>query len=191
MEDQTAISRIKQGDPGGLELLVKRYQVKAVHAAYLILHDRSLAEEVAQTAFLRVVEKIHQFDDDRTFAPWFFKIVVNDAIKAAREKNRLTGLDEEAEGDPLTLAHWLMDPQPQPERYLEITESKQLIWAAMEQLNPEQRAVVVMRYFLEMSEVNMAAMLERPISTVKWWLRSARERLRIILRASRYFEDRE
>ena len=62
MDEQIAISRIKQGDLSGLESLVKRYQVRAVHAAYLILYDRALADATAQTAFLKVVERIHQFD---------------------------------------------------------------------------------------------------------------------------------
>ena len=49
MEDQIAISRLKQGDLNGLEALVRRYQARAVHAAYMIVYDRSLAEDVVQT----------------------------------------------------------------------------------------------------------------------------------------------
>jgi len=69
MEDQIAISRIKQGDLSALEPLVKRYQVQAVHAAYALVYDRALAEDIAQAAFLKVVESIHQFDQERPFAP--------------------------------------------------------------------------------------------------------------------------
>lgn len=63
MDDQTAISRLKQGDLTGLDILVNRYQVRAVHAAYLVVYDRALAEDGSQTAFLKAVERIHQFDD--------------------------------------------------------------------------------------------------------------------------------
>ena len=69
MEDQIAISRIKQGDVSAIETLVKRYQVQAVHAAYAVIHNRALAEDVAQTAFVKVLEKIHQYDEARPFAP--------------------------------------------------------------------------------------------------------------------------
>ena len=82
MDDQIAISRLKQGDPGGLETLVRDYQVQAVYTAYMIVFDRSLAEEVAQTAFVRVAEKIQQFDEKRPFAPWFFRIVVNEGSRS-------------------------------------------------------------------------------------------------------------
>ncbi len=63
MDDQIAISRLKQGDLNGLETLVNRYQAQAVHAAYLILYDRALAEDVAQSAFVKIAERIHQFDE--------------------------------------------------------------------------------------------------------------------------------
>jgi len=46
MDDQIAISRLKQGDLNGLEILVNRYQAQAVRAAYLVVYDRALAEDV-------------------------------------------------------------------------------------------------------------------------------------------------
>jgi RNA polymerase sigma-70 factor, ECF subfamily len=85
MEDRIAISRIKQGDLSAVETLVERYQVQAVRAAYAVIHDRALAEDVAQTAFVKVVERIHQFDEERAFAPWFFRIVLNDAVKGCQK----------------------------------------------------------------------------------------------------------
>ncbi|HUE99161.1 MAG TPA: sigma factor [Anaerolineales bacterium] len=59
MDDRIAISRIKQSDLNGLEFLVNRYQVRAVHAAYLVVYDRALAEDLAQAAFVKVAERIH------------------------------------------------------------------------------------------------------------------------------------
>lgn len=190
MDDQTAISRIKQGDPDGLEWLVKAYQVKAVSAAFLIVQDASLAEDITQAAFIRAVEKINQFDQSRSFAPWFFTIVTNMAIKAARRSDNTISLDEDTESQAGRVAEYLMDPHPRPEVWVEIRESRQLVRDAMNLLTPEQRASVVMRYFLEMSEAEMVEQFARPLSTVKWWLRSARERLGIFLKETRYFEDR-
>jgi hypothetical protein len=53
MEEQEAIARLKRGDIGGLEALVRKHQVQAVRTAYLITRDRALAEDIVQTAFLR------------------------------------------------------------------------------------------------------------------------------------------
>ena len=83
MEEREAIARLNRGDIAGLETLVRQYQVQAVRTAYLITRDRALAEDIVQAAFLRVYERIGQFDTKRPFGPWFLRSVVNDAIKAA------------------------------------------------------------------------------------------------------------
>ncbi|MBI2916360.1 MAG: sigma-70 family RNA polymerase sigma factor [Chloroflexi bacterium] len=82
MDDAEAVQRLKHRDIGGLETLVTRYQVQALRAAYLVTRDRFLAEDVVQEAFLRLVQRVRSFDDGRPFAPWFLRIVINDAIKA-------------------------------------------------------------------------------------------------------------
>lgn len=84
MDDQSTITRIKQGDLIGLESLVERYQARVVHTAYLIVFDQALAEDIAQTAFVKVAEWIRQFDDTRPFEPQFYRIAVDDVNKAAR-----------------------------------------------------------------------------------------------------------
>jgi RNA polymerase sigma-70 factor (ECF subfamily) len=176
MEDQIAISRIKQGDLNGLETLVNRYQAQAVHAAYLVTYDRTLAEDVAQSAFVKVAERIHQFDEERPFPPWFFRIVINDALKLVKRMKRNVPL-EEMDEDTAHLAALLADPAPQPEQTLEEKQIRESILKAIQSLPPEQRAVVVMRYYLDLSEADMSAKMERPLSTIKWWLRDARKRL--------------
>lgn len=177
MDDRIAISRIKQGDMNGLEPLVKRYQVRAVHAAYLILYDRALAEDVAQSAFIKAAERIHQFDDGRLFAPWFFRIVVNDALKASKKKKRNISLDVQSDDDAAPLATLMAAPDPKPEQWLEEKEMRKNVLNAIRSLPPERRAVIVMRYYLDMSEAEMSVKMDRPLSTIKWWLRDARKRL--------------
>ena len=185
MDDQIAISRLKQGDLNSLETLVNRYQVQAVHAAYLILYDRALAEDVAQAAFVKVAERIYQFDERRPFAPWFFRIVVNDALKIAQKQKRNVSLEKHLDEPAVQLAEWPIDSGPQPEQLLELKETSQNILNAIQALPPEQRAVIVMRYFLEMSEADMSEKTDRPLSTIKWWLRDARKRLSDLIDTSR------
>src|SRR5262245_48856826 len=173
MEEHTIISRIQRGDLSGLEKLVNLYQARAVHAAYLIVYDRALAEDIAQAAFVKVVEGIQQFDNRRPFAPWFFRIVINDALKIAKKQKSKVSLDDLDE-PTAQLAVWLIDPGLSPEQVFEQNESSQIILRAIESLPPDQRAVIVMRYYLDMSEADMSARLDRPLSTIKWWLRDAR-----------------
>ncbi|HLF90463.1 MAG TPA: sigma-70 family RNA polymerase sigma factor [Anaerolineales bacterium] len=176
MEERNIISRIKRGDLTGLEKLVDLYQVHAVHAAYMIVYDRLLAEDIAQTAFVKVAERIHQFDEQRPFAPWFFRIVINDALKIAKKQKRQVSL-EDLDEPTAQLAAWLTDPGLSPEQLVVQKETRQSILKAIESLPLDQRSVVVMRYFLEMSEAELSAKMDRPLSTIKWWLRDARKRL--------------
>jgi RNA polymerase sigma-70 factor, ECF subfamily len=188
MDDLIAISLLKQGDLGGLEALVTRYQVQAVQAAYMLVQDRALAEDIAQSAFIRVAERIRQFDEQRPFAPWFFRIVMNDALKVAEKQQRSILLEDPDEATA-HLAEWLTDPSPRPEQVLEEKQVRENILKAIHSLPPEQRAVVVMRYYLELSEADMTAKMNRPLSTIKWWLRAARKHLRQFMTSSDRKED--
>lgn len=182
MEDQSAISRLKQGELDGLEILVNRYQAQAVHAAYMIVFDRSLAEDIVQMAFIKVAESIDQFDIERPFAPWFYRIVVNDALKLAKKQKRNVSLESQLDETTMQLTKWLTDPEPQPEQLVMIKENRQIILKAIQSLPPGQRAVIVMRYFFDMSMKDMSTEIGRPLSTIKWWLRDARKRLRRLIK---------
>ncbi|MBC7251671.1 MAG: sigma-70 family RNA polymerase sigma factor [Anaerolineae bacterium] len=184
MKEQTAIARLKRGDISGLEALVRKYQVQAVRAAYLITRDRALAEDIVQTAFLRAYERIGQFDAGRPFGPWFLRSVVNDAVKAAARREHQVSLEtnSEEENDKTSLAEFLADPGPGPDDLVEAAEVRQAVQVALGKLPPAQRAVIVLRYYLDLSEAEMADELACPPGTVKWRLHAARKRLRTLLR---------
>jgi RNA polymerase sigma-70 factor, ECF subfamily len=177
--DQHAITRLKQGDLAGLEVLVQNYQVKAVHAALFIVHDRDTAEEIVQESFLQASRKIDLFDENRPFGPWFFRIVINHALKTAHRQNRFTPLGDTEESKNIPV--WLIDDRPGPEEMVQTAETQKVLWKALEQLTPDQRNAVVLRYFLEKDESEMIRELNRPLTTVKWWLHSARQRLKNLL----------
>ncbi len=176
MDERRAIGRLKGGDPGGLEDLVEAHQVRAVRAAYLICRDRPLAEDIVQSAFVKAYEKIKGFDEHRPFGPWFTKMVVNDVIKAASRRERTTRY-EGASPDS-----FLEDPDTGPHEILEEAEERRRVWAALAKLPPAQRAAIVQRYYLGMSEAEMAGSEDSPPGTIKWRLHAARKRLSKLLR---------
>ena len=178
MDERGAIDRLKRGDIGGLEALVRTHQARAVQAAYLILRDRSAAEDVAQNAFVRAYEGIGTFDASRPFGPWFMRVVVNDAVKAAARRERTVPL-----GSDDAPAAWLLDPDKGPQELAEEAEQRERVWAALAKLPPAQRAAVVQRYYLGMSEAEMARGGEgSPPGTIGWRLHAARRALSRALR---------
>lgn len=172
MDEREALDRMRRGDIRGLEAVVRQHQLRAVRTAFLVVREPTLAQDVVQAAFVRAFERIGQLDPDRPFGPWFLTSVLHDAIKAAARRERHAPLDS---------APTPVDPQPGPDALWERAETADEIWAALETLTPEQRAAVVARYYLGLSETEMTALLDCRRSTVKWRLHAARARLRLIL----------
>lgn len=181
MKEVDAIARMQRGDIRGLAALVEAHQLRAVRTAMLITRDPALAEDVVQAAFLRAFEKIHQFDTSRPFAPWFMRSVVNAAVQAAKKQQRSVSLDNEISEDSNFEDLLPGDSSSEPHHALEAQEDKMIIRNALDKLSPEQRAAVVLRYYLDMSESEMSELLQTPAGTIKWRLHHARKRLKGLL----------
>lgn len=171
MTEQDAIARLKRGDIGGLDTLIERYQLQAVRAAYLITRDQATAEDVVQSTFLQAFDRIAQFDSRRPFGPWFLRCVINNAIKSTTRTKRTLHLDGNSALETL-LTHIDTDQK----------DIHDAVWDALAELPPDQRAVIVLRYYLEFSEAEIAQELTCPPGTVKSRLHNARKRLKTLLR---------
>ena len=180
MDEKQAIQQLKNGDISGLEFLVARHQTKAVRTAYLITRDLGLAEDIVQDSFLQAYRSISGFDSTRSFEPWFMRSVVNASVKMVQRSARQVQVDAEREADE-TLLSELAARVESVESQVESIEVQNQIWDAMQKLSPRQRAVIVQKYFLDMSEKEMAEEAGSAVGTVKWMLNAARERLRGLL----------
>ena len=127
---------------------------RAFRAAYLVTHDAGAAEDIAQESFLAAIRALDRFDRRRPFGPWLHRIVVNRAIDWTRARK----LRSEVE---------LVDALPGPELPVEGGET----FAALARLAPEHRAVIVMRYLLELTPGEIAEALDLPRGTVNSRLR--------------------
>jgi len=178
MNEQQAIQRLKSGDIGGLECLVNLYQVRAVRMAFIITRDAAQAEDVVQEAFLQAYRSIRHFDQNRPFAAWFMRSVVNAAVKAARKSAR--GTPARFDSDNSWLESLPAEGEP-VEQQVESSDFQHQLWEAMQNLSPRQRAAIVQRYFLAMSEKEIAVELDAAPGTIKWLLHAARKNLRSLL----------
>jgi RNA polymerase sigma-70 factor (ECF subfamily) len=178
MDEKRAIQQLKDGDIGGLEFLVHRYQVKAVRTSYLITRDLGLAEDIVQDSFLRAYRAIRGFDAGRPFGPWFLRSVINASVKLMKRTERQVQIGDEADESVLEELALRVDSV---ESQVEFAEVQGQIWDVMQKLSPRQRAVIVQRYFLEMGEAEMAKGSGTATGTIKWLLNAARARLRSLL----------
>jgi RNA polymerase sigma-70 factor (ECF subfamily) len=157
-DERAWVRGAQAGSASDLEALFRSHWPRAYRAAYLVVHDRSAAEDIAQEAFLAAVRALDTFDRRRSFGPWLHRIVVNRAIDWTRARS----LRREVGDDALETA---------PARSDAAVGVPGTLTDALASLPPEQRAVVVMRYLLEYTPGEIARMLGLPRGTVNSRLR--------------------
>lgn len=176
-DERRLVREAQRGSKQALADLYAAHWRRAHRAAYLVVHDATAAEDVAQEAFLAAVDALDRFDRRRPFAPWLHRIVVNRAIDWARRESlrRRVEADDRAGGGAMA-SGGTGDPTGAPGGEL---------MTALAELPPEQRAVVVLRYLLEYRPGEIGRMLALPRGTVNSRLRRGLDRLGELLEAER------
>ena len=169
--DQRLIRAAQDGSEEALEVLFRRHWPIANRAAYLVVRDAAAAEDIAQEAFLSAVRSLDRFDRRRPFGPWLHRIVVNRAIDWARARKLRgeVGVDPDA-GAGKQVAEATVEPGSTRVLSDDVGE-------AIAALDPERRAIVVLRYLLEFTPGEIAEALGLPRGTVNSRLRRALDEL--------------
>ena len=164
-DERAWVRGAQAGSVSDLEALFRNHWPRAYRAAYLVVHDAAAAEDIAQEAFLAALRALDRFDRRRPFAPWLHRIVVNRAIDWTRAR----ALRHEVGDEQLAAA----EARPElPRRAL-----AEGVAAALADLSPEHRAVIVLRYLLEYTPGEIAELLELPRGTVNSRLRRGLDQL--------------
>jgi len=146
----------QRGSAEAFAELFRRHWPRAHRAAWLVVHDASAAEDVAQEAFLAAVRSLDRFDRRRPFGPWLHRIVVNRAIDYARARE---------------LRREVADAGIEPAVVDRADAPGDDVLAALAALPPDQRAVIVMRHLLGFTPGEIAGALGLPRGTVNSRLR--------------------
>jgi RNA polymerase sigma-70 factor (ECF subfamily) len=146
----------QRGSAEAFAELFRRHWPRAHRAAWLVVHDASAAEDVAQEAFLAAVRALDRFDRRRPFGPWLHRIVVNRAIDYARARE---------------LRREVADAGIEPAVVDRSQAPGDDILGALAALPPDQRAVIVLRHLLGFTPGEIASALGLPRGTVNSRLR--------------------
>jgi RNA polymerase sigma-70 factor (ECF subfamily) len=172
-DERAWVRGAQAGSASDLEALFRNHWPRAYRAAYLVVQDRAAAEDIAQEAFISAVRALGSFDRRRPFGPWLHRIVVNRAIDWTRARS----LRREVGEEPLAAA---VAPEGNPTRALSPG-----VLAALAELSPDHRAVIVLRYLLEYTPGEIAKLLDLPRGTVNSRLRRALDALQGRLEGAR------
>jgi RNA polymerase sigma-70 factor (ECF subfamily) len=163
-----------QGDQDAFAEIVYAYQDAVYNLCYRILSDSAEAEDAAQEAFLRAYLNLQRYDPSRPFKTWLLTIASNHCIDRLRRR-RLQWLS--LDDDPLPAHPALHSNEPEPEQAMLSGERSQAIQELLDNLSPEYRAAVVLRYWYDYSYAEIADILDTTESAVKSRLFRARQAL--------------
>ena len=176
LEDRELVDRLKRGDAGAYDMLVRRHLARATMVARRLLGNVEDAEDLVQEAFIRALDRIATFDETRAFAPWFFRLLINTGINA-RKARALRAVEPERGDTPSKAAN--------PLELAEREELRERFVAALGALPPRQRLVVSMFEVDGLSTAEIAEALGISRETVRWHHHQARQALRHALAAFR------
>lgn len=162
-----------QGDENAFAELVYTFQDSVYNLCYRMLGERMEAEDAAQEAFLRAYSNLHRYDPERPFKTWLLTIASNHCIDRLR-KRRLSYLSLD---EPVSATLSLSSDDPEPEEATLSNERSRQVQALLDQLSPDYRVAVVLRYWYDYSYVEIAEIMETTESAVKSRLFRARQML--------------
>lgn len=184
--DAELVRRCQSGDTEAFDQLVGRYRTRVFGMIYNMVHSEQDAWDLAQDSFLKAWKSIGRFRGQSSFYTWVYRIVMNVTIDWLRKK-QVKGSGAEFD-DAIQLreiepgSRTVPKADALPHERLQDQEIRARIDAAIEQLSPEHRAVILMKEIEDMQYNEIAEALGCSIGTVMSRLFYARKRLQNLLR---------
>ncbi len=185
-EDADLVDKARGGDFVAFEKLVKKHQGKTYALALGITKNAAEAEEVVQDTFLSAFQHLDTFRGDARFSTWIYRVATNHALMKLRKKRpeAIGGVNElepkmTTEGtspfDALSL--WAK----RPDEALQDREVQKALEAALDELSPEDRALLLARSINDASHEDLAHQFSSTVPAIKSRLHRARLQLRQLL----------
>lgn len=183
LPDADVVRLAQQGRELAFRELVRRYERPVFSLVYRMVRDRETAEDLAQDAFIKVLNHIDRYSPEFKFSSWLFKIANNVAIDHLRRRRVETiSMDGSPHASSASeVEATSLEIEADQENALEEIEAKELgsaIERAIGGLRPEYRACIMLRHVEGRSYEEIATTLDLPLGTVKTYIHRARHELR-------------
>ena len=177
MNDENAwVVQAQQGSDEAFTQLVETYQKPVFNLCYRMLGEPEAAEDAAQETFLRAYQNLHRYDNSRSFGTWILSIAAHYCIDRLR-KRKFSVFSMDAE-DEDGMSFEIPDPaSPDPEAESAKREERSRLHILLKDLDETDRAAVVLRYWYDYSEIEIAQSLNLTVSAVKSRLHRSRRAL--------------
>jgi len=196
LEDAALVRRIQKGDRSAFEGLVIKYQDRVYNLCLRMVGHAENARDLTQETFIKALDAVDRFEHKSSFYTWLFRIAVNLSISFRRKHGRVKVHSLSGDGDSgdpdarLCAGNGALplgggghnDDALQPPEVLKRRETRQAVMRALEQLDEEHRAVLVLRDVESMDYQAISNILELPMGTVRSRLHRARLALKELLK---------
>ena len=170
--DNEIIIACQAGKKEMYKVLVDKYKNRAYYAALMYTHNRDDALDLSQEAFYRAYKALNSFDTTRNFYTWFYRILKNICINYTTRRKTHNQVSSDSEYSPE-----LISREPNPEEIFEKNEQSEILWQAINQLKENDREIIILKEFQEMSYQEIADTLDIPVGSVMSRLYYALKRL--------------
>jgi RNA polymerase sigma-70 factor (ECF subfamily) len=190
ISDEELLMACQRGDPDALPEVIRRHERGIYSYLRRYTRDPVLAEDVFQDTFLKVHEKIGQYQEGRPARPWLYTIATHQAVDALRRAKRRRGasLDESRDraggGEGARLADAVESHEDAPSERMERGELAERMRAAVDMLPDLYREVLILAYYHEMKYQDIGEVLGLPLGTVKSRMHAAMGKLAEILKGA-------
>ncbi len=181
--DAELVRLARQGDRSAFQELVERYQRKIYAVLLGMLHDHDAAWETSQETFIKALRSLESFKGESGFYTWLYRIAVNLAIDYQRREWRrpvATGVSDDVLESQQAVQEDLQ--RDDPFRRVGDREIGERVRAAIDQLTPEHRAVILLREVEGLSYDEISRVMECAKGTVMSRLHYARKKLQALLK---------
>jgi RNA polymerase sigma-70 factor (ECF subfamily) len=186
--DLDLVDRVRAGDMGAYDQLVRQYERRVFRIAQNITQNREDAEDVVQDAFLKAYKNINRFQGNSKFYTWLVRIAVNEALMKLRKRrtSRVVSMDDEVQTEEGAIPREFADWSPNPEQMYGREELSEILNKTVQGLPPAFRTVFTLRDVDGLSTEETAEALKLSVPAVK--SRLLRARLQLRERLAKYFK---
>jgi len=177
-EDQQAITECQMGNTESYRFLVEKYKLRAYQLALLYTGNRDDALDLSQEAFCRAFRSIKSFKTGKNFYTWLYEIVKNICINHHHRRSRSQPLSADGEQE---VAKDQLLAVLRPDEIFEEHEMREILWTALNRLKTQDREIIMLKEFNDLSYEQISLLLEIPIGSVMSRLYYARQRLAKLL----------
>ncbi len=170
--DQELISRYMDGDEAAFETLLTRYKSKIYTTIYLFVKDRALAEDIFQEVFIKIVDTLRRgkYNHEGKFVQWAMRIAYNMCVDNHRRRKRRHHIYPTQDFDIFEV---LKHSDDGPDQIIMKSETHSRIRKLVDELPAEQREVVILRHYADMSFKEIASLTRVSINTALGRMRYA------------------